>query len=47
MPAFLAAFLCRNEPFTEFTPAEVQRVPEGLPQLRQPPPPHPQGSGPR
>jgi len=30
MPAFLAAFVCRNEPFTEFTLAEVQRVPEVL-----------------
>jgi len=30
MPSFLAAFVCRHEPFTEFTPAEVQRVLEGL-----------------
>ena len=45
MPSFLAAFVCRNEPFTEFTVAEVQRVPEVLHQLRQPPPPHPAAGG--
>jgi LmbE family N-acetylglucosaminyl deacetylase len=28
MPTFLASFVCRSEPFTEFTTAEVQRVPE-------------------
>ena len=26
MPSFLASFICRSEPFTEFTAAEVQRV---------------------
>jgi LmbE family N-acetylglucosaminyl deacetylase len=44
MPAFLAAFVCRNAPFTEFTTAEVQRIPEVL---HQPPPPHPETGGPR
>ena len=28
MPSFLASFVCRSEPFTEFTAAEVQRVPQ-------------------
>jgi len=41
MPSFLAAFVCRAEPFTEFTPAEVQRVPEVLHHLRQRPSHHP------
>src|SRR5262249_3851584 len=35
MPAFLAAFVCRNEPFTEFTPAAGHGVLEGLPQRHQ------------
>jgi LmbE family N-acetylglucosaminyl deacetylase len=47
MPSFLAAFICRNEPFTAFTVAEVQRVPEVLHQLRQPPPLHPAPGGQR
>jgi LmbE family N-acetylglucosaminyl deacetylase len=45
MPSFLAAFVCRNEPFTEFTTAEVHRVPEVLHQLRQPPSRHPTAGG--
>jgi len=45
MPSFLAAFVCRNEPFTEFTAAEVPRVPEMLYQLRQPPSRHPTAGG--
>jgi LmbE family N-acetylglucosaminyl deacetylase len=40
MPSFLASFVCRNELFTEFTVAEVQRVPELMHQRRPPPPPH-------
>ena len=45
MPSFLAAFVCRTEPFTEFTTAEVDRVPEVLHQLRQSPPPSPAAGG--
>jgi LmbE family N-acetylglucosaminyl deacetylase len=41
MPSFLASFVCRHEPFTEFTAAEVQRLPE-LGHARRPaPPPRP------
>jgi hypothetical protein len=46
MPAFLASFVCRYAPFTVFTPAEVQRVPEVLHQLRPPPPSRPEAGGP-
>jgi hypothetical protein len=44
MPSFLAAFVCRHEPFTAFTTAEVQRLPEVL---HQPLPPHPEAGGQR
>jgi LmbE family N-acetylglucosaminyl deacetylase len=32
MSSFLASFVCRSEPFTEFTAAEVQRVSQLIPQ---------------
>ena len=47
MPAFLAAFVCRNEPFTEFTPAAVHRVLEGLHQRHQLPSHRPTAGGPQ